>query len=30
MVAELGRPDPFEAEQVEPDIGPTQPAVKAN
>ena len=29
MLAELGRSDPFEPKQVKPDIGPTQPAVKA-
>jgi hypothetical protein len=29
MLAELGRSDPFEPKQVKPDIGPTQPGVKA-
>ena len=29
MLAELGRAYPLEPEEVEPDIGPTQPPVKA-
>ena len=29
MLAELGRAHPREPKEVEPDIGPTQPAAKA-